>query len=107
MTNENHIPKYLKRRGRAFYKSVREEFILDKTHDLERLGLAGGELDIQDGAQAEIDKHGFYVKNRYGKLIENPAVKTLRESRTLFIKIVREMGLDLVTAEQARLPGKY
>ncbi len=107
MKHDNHIPKYLKKRGRAFYKKVREEFVIDKVHDKERLALAAGELDTQDAAQEAIEEHGHYITNRYGNVIENPAVKTMRDSRTLFVRIVRELGLDLVTAEEARPPGKY
>lgn len=107
MKKNNNIPKYLKKRGRKFYKDVMTEFIFENTHDKERLALASSELDIQDEAQAAIDKHGYYVTNRYGKLIENPGVKTLRDSRTLFARLIRECGLDLVTPEASRVPRKY
>ncbi len=105
--NGNHFPKYLKKRGRKFYKDEMEEYVLEKAHEKERLAAAAGELDVQDAAEEAIEEYGYYLTNRYGKLVENPAVKTLRDSRTLFVRIIRELGLDLVTAEEARPPGKY
>lgn len=107
MKNNNDIPKYLKKRGREFYKGVIDDFVFERIHDKERLGHASGELDIQDQAEKAIKKYGYYIKNRYGKLIENPAVKTLRDSRTLFIKIIRELGLDLISAAESKTPRRY
>jgi len=106
MTNDNIIPAFLKGRGRKFYEDVLSEFIIETFHDRERLAAAAGELDIQDEAQKAIDTHGFYVVNRYGRLIENPGIKTLRDSRTLFVRILRELQLD-VSAEESRPPSLY
>jgi phage terminase small subunit len=105
--DKNDVPEYLKDRGREFYIKVCSEFEFEHTHDLERIALAASELDIQDEAQRAIDEHGYYVINRYGRLVENPGIKTLRDSRTLFVRIIRELGLDLVNVPESRPPRRY
>jgi len=107
MKRENNIPSYLKKRGKVFYKAVISEFFIETVHDRERLGQASSELDVQDAAMKAIDEHGFYVLNRYNKLIENPALKTLQNSRTLFVRILRELRLDSSEPEEPRPPGLH
>ncbi len=100
-------PIYLKERGKKFFSKVTSEFVFENQHEIELLGAAGGELDSQVESQTAIDVDGYYITNRYGKLIEHPAVKSLRDSRALFMRLIREMGLDLTTGPESRLPRKY
>ena len=100
-------PSFLKERGRKFFKEVIGEFVFENAHEIELLGSAGGELDSQVESQRAIDADGYYIQNRYGKKVEHPAVKSLRDSRTLFMRLVREMGLDLTTGPESRAPRKY
>ncbi len=100
-------PAFLKERGKKFFSKVTSEFVFENQHEIELLGSAGGELDSQVESQKAIDADGYYIQNRYGKLIEHPAVKSLRDSRVLFMRLVREMGLDLTTGPESRTPRKY
>lgn len=100
-------PPFLKERGRKFFNKVTAEFVFENAHDLELLGSAGGELDSQFESQKAIDADGYYIENRYGKLIEHPALKSLRDSRALFMRLIRELGLDLTTGPESRQPRKY
>ena len=100
-------PIYLKEKGRKFFKKVVSEFVFENAHEIELLASAGGELDSQVESQRAIDIDGYYITNRYGKLVEHPAVKSLRDSRILFMRLVREMGLDLTTGPESRQPRKY
>ncbi len=38
---------------------------------------------------------------------EHPAAKALRETRLLFCRLVRELGLDLEPPEESRIPRQY
>lgn len=100
-------PAFLKERGRKFFNKVIAEFVFENAHEIELLGSAAGELDSQVESQKSVDRDGYYILNRYGKLIEHPALKSLRDSRALFIRIIREMGLDLTTGPESRQPRKY
>lgn len=100
-------PIYLKERGKKFFNKVISEFVFENAHEIELLGSAGGELDSQVESQKSIERDGYYIPNRYGKLIEHPALKSLRDSRALFMRIIREMGLDLTTGPESRQPRKY
>jgi phage terminase small subunit len=100
-------PAFLKERGKKFFNKVIAEFVFENAHEVELLGSAGGELDSQFESQKAIDTDGAYITNRYGKKVEHPAVKSLRDSRALFMRLVREMGLDLTTGPESRQPRKY
>ena len=100
-------PIYLKEKGRKFFSKVTAEFYFESTHDIELLGAASSELDSQAESQKAIDTDGYYITNRYGKKVEHPGVKSLRDSRVLFMRLIREMGLDLTTGPESRQPRKY
>lgn len=83
------------------------EFLIEKQHDLERLSMAAKCLDDVQAAEDQIEIDGRFTKNRYGNVIESPAAKVIRDTRLLFVKIIRELGLDLTNAPESRPPRKY
>lgn len=100
-------PKNLKTPGRKFYKTVRSEFEFEDHHDIERLAQAAFCLDEISEAQKIVESEGRFIKNRFGELKDNPGLKVIRDFRTLFIRIVRELGLDLQSTETSRPPRQY
>ena len=84
-----------------------EEYVFNDAHDLERLKQAAFCLDEIDEAQKIVNEHGRFVKNHVGNLKENPGLKVIRDFRTLFIRIIRELGLDLENAKESRPPALY
>jgi P27 family predicted phage terminase small subunit len=100
-------PSGLNTAGKKFWKKVLSEFELSETHDLERLSMAARTLDDLAEAEKQVKKDGMFTVNRYGGTVEHPAVKTVRDTRMLFIKIVRELGLDLAIPEDSRPPRRY
>jgi phage terminase small subunit len=99
-------PKTLKAEGRKFWRKVLSEFDLSDAHDLERLAMAGKCLDDLVEAEERVKTDGMFTLNRYNNVIEHPGLKVIRDTRTLFVKIVREMCLDL-TAGDSRPPRRY
>lgn len=99
-------PKELDTQGRKFWRKVLAEYDLQESHDLERLNLAAKCLDDLFEAENRVKIDGMFVTNRYGNLVEHPGIKIIKDSRTLFIKIVREMCLD-ITAGDSRPPRRY
>ena len=100
-------PKGLRKAGKQFWQKVLLEYELSEIHDLERLAMACKCLDDLADIEAQVELDGKFVKNRYGSPVEHPGLKMVRDSRMLFIKIIRELGFDLTTGPESRPPRKY
>lgn len=100
-------PSGLKAAGKRFWKEVLSEYVLKDSHDLERLAMAAKCLDDLVDIEARVQADGMFVLNRYKTPVEHPGCKMIRDNRMLFVKIVRELGFDLVTAKDSRPPRQY
>lgn len=101
------IPSGLKTPGRKFYKKVLEEYELPETHDLERLFMAAKCIDEIADDEKTVKEEGRFIEDRFNQKREHPASKAIRDNKTLFCRIIRELGLDLATAQESRIPGRY
>jgi phage terminase small subunit len=97
-------PNKLQVTGRNFWKKVLSEYELNESHDLERLSMAAKCLDELRETEQRVKKDGRFLVNRYGNLTEHPGSKTIRDTRLLFVKIIRELGLDVENPEDPRPP---
>jgi len=100
-------PSGLQTPGKRFWKRVLSEYELEEAHDLERLKMACKCLDDLEEAEQRIKKDGMFVTNRYGNTTEHPGVKMIKDSRLLFVKIIRELALDIVNPGDSRPPRQY
>jgi phage terminase small subunit len=100
-------PKGLGTAGRRYWKQSMVEVDFEEVHDLERLLMAAKCLDDLSEAESRVKADGMFMTNRYGNVVEHPAVKTIRDTRLLFVKIVRELGLDLDPPTDSRPPRQY
>ena len=101
------VPSGLNVSGRKFWKKVLLEYELSESHDLERLAMAAKCLDDLDDAEGRIKADGRFTVNRYGATVEHPGCKMVRDSRMLFIKIIRELALDIQIPSDSRPPRQY
>ncbi len=101
------IPKDLKKTGKIFYNKVLSEYELTDAHDLERLAMAAKCLDNVKEAENRVSSDGMFTRNRYGNTTEHPGLKTIKDMRLLFIKIIRELGLDITPPADSRPPRQY
>ena len=100
-------PTDLGAQGRRFWESLLREVELEEAHDLERLCMACKCLDDLDVAESRVKADGMFTINRYGATVEHPAFKTIRDLRLLFVKIIRELGLDIAAPGESRPPRQY
>ena len=100
-------PGDLKAAGKTFWRKIHGEFVLDGQHDLERLGMACRCLDDLTEAEDRVRADGMFQVNRYGNTIEHPGMKVIRDMRLLFVRIIRELGLDLTNGPESRPPRRY
>ncbi len=51
--------------------------------------------DRAEEARRAVDQHGVVVEDRWGQLRANPATVVERDQRSLFSKLVAQLGLDV------------
>lgn len=99
-------PKGINSKGRKFWRKVLSEYELADAHDLERLAMACKCLDTLADAEERVKLDGLFSINRYGSTVEHPGIKMIRDNRMLFVKIIRELNLD-IPAPEPRPPRSY
>jgi len=95
-------PKTLQTKGRAFWRRVLKDFLLEESHELQLLQEAAGCLDRIAEAQAEIEAKKPYFNDRFGQPRPHPALNVEKDQRVLFVRIVRELGLQVESEEYSR-----
>lgn len=95
-------PAGLSRRSGALWRSVLAEFELSPAEEeLLRCGLVA--LDRADEAAKVIAAEGVTTVDRYGSPKMHPAVDVEARSRTLFARVVAQLGVK-ATTEHAHSP---
>jgi hypothetical protein len=85
-------PKGLTARSRGIWRGVNRDFdLLD--HEQAILEQSLRALDRSEEARAAVDRDGAVVQGRYGPKV-HPAAALERDSRTAFLRGLRELGLD-------------
>lgn len=69
-------------------------FILEP-HHVALLSAAASALDRAEEARELITSEGAYIHDRFKQRRAHPAVAVERDSRTLFARLVRELGFDV------------
>jgi len=98
-------PRHLSEASRAFWRSVVADFDLE-AHHLAILERACEALERLREAQAAIERDGAYIPGRFG-MKGHPALAIERDSRTAFLRAVRELGLDLEAPPSSRPPTRW
>ncbi|MEI6263048.1 MAG: hypothetical protein WCR46_24545 [Deltaproteobacteria bacterium] len=101
------IPPGLKAQGKQFWKKIQDVYGMDEAHDIERLKMACRCLDEIEEAELIIAAEGRYVPDRFEKTQEHSGCKAIRDNKTLFCRIIRELALDLTTTGDSRPPRQY
>ena len=100
-------PAHLQASGRKFWRLAHSEREFADSHDITRLDMACGCLDEIAADEARVKVEGAFVSDRFQQVKEHPARRAIRENKALFLKIVRELGLDLVAPSEDRPRRQY
>jgi phage terminase small subunit len=100
-------PNGLQTSGKNFWKKVLSEYDLSESHDLERLSMACRLLDEISDDEKLVRTEGRFMPDRFHQKREHPAARAIRDNRTLFCRIIRELCLDIVTPGDSRPPRQY
>jgi P27 family predicted phage terminase small subunit len=100
-------PEGLKSRSQRLWGAVNKDFEL-APHELALLEEACRALDRADQARELVDEKGPVVSDRFGQLRAHPALAIERDMRGLFVRCLRELGLDPSTIDTRplRLKGR-
>jgi hypothetical protein len=103
------VPETLKAKGpgRKFWRDIHKEFELRDSHHLRLLQEAAHCLDVIEAAQEEIQEAGSFYKDRFGQPRSHPGFDIIKAYRALFIRTLRELGLDMEPPQESRPPRLY
>jgi hypothetical protein len=66
-----------------------------------------GSLGEVADAERVVSEEGRFIHDRFQQRREHPAAKMIRDNKTLFCRIIREMGLDIQGHTESRPPRQY
>lgn len=96
-------PKHLSAAARRWWKTVTADFDFE-AHHLILLQNACELWDRSQDARKQVARDGALIPDRFGSLKEHPAAKLERDSKIAFTRILRELGLDILGADEATRP---
>lgn len=91
---------------KRWINAIRKEFSLESHHD-KLLCLAGASWDRILQSREQVRKEGCYVQDRFGQAKEHPGLTTERQSMIVYLRVMREVGLDLEPPGEVRTPRQY
>jgi P27 family predicted phage terminase small subunit len=96
------VPRHLRSETRRWFREISERYLLESHHS--RLLLLAAECwDRSREARDILLKDGLVSTNKYGEARPHPAVLIEKDSRSQFMRAIRELGLDIAD-EPARPP---
>lgn len=95
MTKRNdEAPAHLARTTKTWFLKVRAEYVL-QDHHVRLLTLAGEAWDRCAQARQVIDAEGLTYTDRFEAPRARPEVSIERDSRLAFVRLIRELDLDI------------
>ena len=92
--SDQKIPKHLRASTKKWYASIAEDYELE-SHHLRLLTLACEAWDRCQDARKALAKHGTVYEDRFGMPKSRPEIAIERDSRVAFVRIIRELALDV------------
>ena len=99
-------PAHLGPDGRALWRRVIADFVVDDAAGVELIRLAAEALDRAAQAREILAVEGLTIDGRFGAKT-HPAVAIERDSSLRAARLLRELGVTLDPPEQARLPSRW
>ena len=98
-------PTHLSRTTKKWWREITEEFDLEP-HHLKVLQAAAESWDRAQEARILVDKEGLVVDDRFGQPKPHPGCAIERDSRGVFLRCLRELGLDVEPPRSLGRPPK-
>jgi phage terminase small subunit len=98
-------PKHLSSRSKAIYRTVMEDYRLDREPVATRvLCLALEASDRAEEARSVLAAEGVIYRNRFGEPRAHPMVAVERDARIAVARLFRELSLDEGGYAEPRIP---
>jgi P27 family predicted phage terminase small subunit len=88
------VPTHLSTKTKAWYAEIEAEYELE-VHDLLLLQGAAESWDRCQQAREMLAKEGLTFTDRHGNVRPHPATQIERDSKSLFARLMRELGLSV------------
>ena len=98
-------PKHLSPASKKWFRSVVSEFPMSDT-DIRVLTLAAEAFDAAEDARKILAKEGSTYTDGNGGIKAHPATSIVRDNRTLFARLIRDLHLDGPQPAAARPVGR-
>lgn len=96
------------KKSKLLWKEITDQYVDFDPHHLRLLQLVCETWDKIIEAREELKKEGSFFVDRYGQPKEHPAADSERKNKALFMRLVRELGLDIAPpSEQGRGKRRY
>lgn len=99
-------PQNLSKESRKFWKEILKIYELQPHHE-KNLEAACRCWDRVLEARLRVETEGAYFKDRFGQVKAHPALEIEAKNKNLFMRLIRELGLDLQSPEDSRPPRQY
>ena len=96
-------PSHLQTRGREWFCMVASAFNFEP-HDLALVQAAAEQLDRAEAARVQIAAEGQTTIDRFRQVKPHPAVEQEKQALLAFVRLRRELGLDVEPPADSRPP---
>jgi phage terminase small subunit len=90
---KNSIPRHIEKTGRAWLKSLDQEFNFSPIEWKTAL-LAAEALDLIEQCGEQIRKDGLTTVDRFGQVKSHPLLTAVRDQKSVFRGLLKHLGLD-------------
>lgn len=97
-------PGHLSASTKTWWDEIARGYVLEP-HHLKLLQSACEAWDRAETARRTLKRQGMFYRDRWDQPKEHPAAATERQSRDLFRRLVRELGLDVAPPNESRPPA--
>jgi P27 family predicted phage terminase small subunit len=93
--NSPKSPKSLSREAKTWWRKIQAEYGIDDEAGLLLLQTACESFDRMRSCQAEIDRDGQVVKDRFDQDKPHPLLSVERDARSQMMQALKQLNLDL------------
>jgi P27 family predicted phage terminase small subunit len=103
MSKQPQVPKHLSAESKRWYATITGDYALE-SHHLRLLQAACESWDRCQQARQQLADEGCTFTDRHGAIRPHPSINIERDSRIAFVRIIRELGLDIESPAEVKPP---
>jgi len=96
----------LSKEANKIFKGIQSEYDITDEAGVLLLQNVMESWDMCRKAEAELEKHGLVISDKYSRVKANPAATLLKEHKTLMLNYLKALNLDFATVEDnSKIPS--